>query len=135
MTGLAGPYLLVGSPPPTRRLECVWHAAQPPEVDPAVVAERRRKARVHLSCTVELYKRQLARGACFLHEHPASADSWDTDSMQELPAKKEVQSAVGHMCRHGMRMAAPDGEVRLVRKPTRWASSAPEVLRRVALSC
>ena len=55
--------------------------------------------------------------------------------MQELLAEKEVQPTVGHMCRHGMRMTAPGGVLRLVRKPTRWASSAPEVLRRVALRC
>ena len=125
---------MVGSPPCTD-----WSVLNTRlnhrRMDPAVVAERRRKARGHLEFVVELYRRQRARGAHFLHEHPASADSWDTDVVQDLLAEPGVQSAAGHMCRHGMRMMVPDGEVRPVRKPTRWASSAPEVLRRVALRC
>eukprot|EP00969_Alexandrium_andersonii_P330954 14628425-Alexandrium_andersonii.AAC.1 len=42
------------------------------------------------------------------------------------------------MCRFGMRVpwpASAGGEGRLVRKPTRWASSSPEVLERVRLRC
>eukprot|EP00969_Alexandrium_andersonii_P239351 10566385-Alexandrium_andersonii.AAC.1 len=43
---------------------------------------------------------------------------------------------VGHMCCFGARPSGPAcAGVRglLVRKPTRWASSAPEVLKRVGI--
>eukprot|EP00969_Alexandrium_andersonii_P218117 9633542-Alexandrium_andersonii.AAC.1 len=70
----------------------------------------------------------MARGAHFLHEHPASAASWDTAEMQKLLTRPGVDSGIGHMCRFGMKTEPPDGGAGrlLVRKPTRWASSAEE---------
>ena len=55
--------------------------------------------------------------------------------MQQLLAEPGVSSVVGHMCRQGMRLQSPDGRVLPVRKPTRWASSAREVLKRLGLRC
>ena len=55
--------------------------------------------------------------------------------MQELLKQPGVNTVIGHMCRQGMKLQAPDGEVRPVRKPTRWASSASEVLKRLGLRC
>ena len=54
-----------------------------------------------------------------MHEQPASADSWETDVMAEVLSKPGVSSVVGHMCRQGMRLRAPDGRDIPVRKPTR----------------
>ena len=128
------PYLLVGSPPCTD-----WCALNVrlnhPRMDPAVVAERRRRARAHLHFVVKLYLKQLARGAHFLHEHPASADSWDDDIMKGLLNRPEVSMVAGHMCRQGMTQVTGDGRVLPVHKATRWASSAPEVLARLRRRC
>eukprot|EP00969_Alexandrium_andersonii_P112203 4955735-Alexandrium_andersonii.AAC.1 len=58
--------------------------------------------------------------------------------MQELLGDPRVDTAVGHMCRFGMQDSEPASAGAgglLVRKPTRWASSAPEVLKRVGLRC
>ena len=96
---------------------------------------RRRKARLHLEFVVKLYWKQLARGAHFLHEHPSTAGSWDEPFMRELLAEPGVGTVIGHMCRQGMRLQAPDGRALPVRKPTRWASSASEVLKRLGLRC
>ena len=87
--GAARPYLLVGSPSSTDwcALNVRWNH---PRMDPAVVAERRRKARAHLSFVVRLYLGQLSRGAHFLHEHPATADSWGEDVMKGLLERPEV---------------------------------------------
>ena len=90
---------------------------------------------MHVECAAKLYLKQLARGTHFLHEHPTTADSWDEDHMQEVMSKPGVSSVIGHMCRQGMRLPAPDRRSLPVRKPTRWASSAPEVLRRLGLRC
>ena len=131
---MSAPYLLVGSPPCTDW--CTLNVyLNHPKMDPAVVAERRRKARAHLSCVVKLYLRQLARGAHFLHEHPATATSWDEDIVKFLLARPGVDSAVGHMCQQGMTQVAADGRVLPVRKATRWASSAPEVFARLGRRC
>eukprot|EP00969_Alexandrium_andersonii_P064501 2840987-Alexandrium_andersonii.AAC.1 len=58
--------------------------------------------------------------------------------MVELLAEPGVSSAAGHMCRLGVRV--PDSSVAQrtsghARKPTRWASSAPELLRRLGARC
>eukprot|EP00969_Alexandrium_andersonii_P323985 14315170-Alexandrium_andersonii.AAC.1 len=58
--------------------------------------------------------------------------------MVELLSQPEVESRIGDMCRFGMRIPWPasvGGGGRLVRKPTRWASLSPEVLKRVRLRC
>ena len=55
--------------------------------------------------------------------------------MQELLSEQGVSTVVGHMCRQGMRLRSPDGRVLPVRKATRWASSASEVLKRLGLRC
>eukprot|EP00969_Alexandrium_andersonii_P264311 11681796-Alexandrium_andersonii.AAC.1 len=58
---------------------------------PAVVAERKRKAKVHLEFVVGIYLSQLERGTQFLHEHPMPASSWGEDCAQNLMARPEVQ--------------------------------------------
>eukprot|EP00969_Alexandrium_andersonii_P221895 9799944-Alexandrium_andersonii.AAC.1 len=68
----------------------------------------------------------MARGAHFLHEHPASAASWGTAEVRELLNRPGVSSGIGHVCRFGMKTEPPNGGAGqlLVGKPTRWASSA-----------
>eukprot|EP00969_Alexandrium_andersonii_P328985 14536822-Alexandrium_andersonii.AAC.1 len=60
-------------------------------------------------------------------------------------ARLEIQRGVGHVCRFGATAPAAacagvgpagPGAGRLpARKPTRWVSSSPEILRRVCLRC
>eukprot|EP00969_Alexandrium_andersonii_P007843 342319-Alexandrium_andersonii.AAC.1 len=77
-------------------------------MDPDEVERRRVAARVHLDFVIQLYGEQMRRGAHFLHEHPASAASWNEPGMQRLLARPEVHSGVGHMCRFGMRTGSPE---------------------------
>ena len=131
---VAQPYVLIGSPPCTDF--SLWNAnLNHGKLDAEEVARRRKLARLHLAFVVKLYRKQLARGAHFLHEHPASATSWEEPCMQELLGQPGVSTVVGHMCRQGMRRLSPDGRMLPVRKPTRWASSAAEVLKRLGLRC
>eukprot|EP00969_Alexandrium_andersonii_P233673 10316639-Alexandrium_andersonii.AAC.1 len=62
---------------------------------------------VHTEFAIELYRSQLARGARLLHEHPATAASWDLPEMQKLLSEPQVSTAVGHMCRFGTRVSEP----------------------------
>eukprot|EP00969_Alexandrium_andersonii_P194847 8606996-Alexandrium_andersonii.AAC.1 len=48
------------------------------------VRGRLEKARVHVEFVAKLYQSQVARGARFLPEHPATAASWDLPDMQRL---------------------------------------------------
>eukprot|EP00969_Alexandrium_andersonii_P262814 11617563-Alexandrium_andersonii.AAC.1 len=69
-----------------------------------------------------------------------SANSWNEPCIKGLMARPEVECGFGHMCRFGMTAPAAAsagvgpasaGAGRLpVRKPTRWVSSSPEILKR-----
>eukprot|EP00969_Alexandrium_andersonii_P120264 5316902-Alexandrium_andersonii.AAC.1 len=64
-------------------------------MEPVGVERRRVEARVHREFVAQLYEAQLARGARFLHEHPAPAASWQEPSTKRLLARPEVSSGLG----------------------------------------
>ena len=61
---------------------------------PEEVERRRRRARVHLEFVLRMYQKQLARGTHFLHEHPATADSWEEDSVKDLLERPGVGTVI-----------------------------------------
>eukprot|EP00969_Alexandrium_andersonii_P134487 5949891-Alexandrium_andersonii.AAC.1 len=65
------------------------------------VARRVSAAKTHLGFMTELYRTQLESGAHFLHEHPASASSWQEPCTVELLNQPEAESGVGHTRRFG----------------------------------
>ena len=52
-----------------------------------------------LQFSVEIYRDQVARGKFFLHEHPATASSWDLQTIKELAEHPGVLTVTGDMCR------------------------------------
>ena len=52
--------------------------------DPRVVEQELVRAWVHLAWCCKLYKKQIDRGAYFLHEHPRLATSWQEPAVQEV---------------------------------------------------
>jgi len=128
------PYVVIGSPPCTEWTRLNRNINHP-RMHPEEVRRRMWEARVHMEFVAQIYKDQLRAGRHFLHEHPASADSWKEPQMRWLGGRPEVESIVSHMCRFGMTARDRDGEVNLVYKPTRWLSSAPEILKKLAKRC
>ena len=61
--------------------------------------------------------------------------SWQTGPVEALLNLPAVGSVVGHQCRYGQKAQADNGEWHLVKKATRWMSSAPEVLARLGHKC
>ena len=128
------PYVVIGSPP------CVdFRALQ--ELNKKhwteeEITRRRLRGRVHLLFCIEVYRDQLARGAHFLHEHPANATSWKEVEMKELREDPRVAEVVAHQCRFGQRARGrAAGERLLVKKPTRFLSSSPFLLRELDRRC
>eukprot|EP00969_Alexandrium_andersonii_P277252 12255158-Alexandrium_andersonii.AAC.1 len=98
-------------------------------MDGQEIAKRVAVAKAHLEFMVKPSKSQLERGAHFLHGHPGSATSWQASCLARLLREPGVESGIGRVCRFGMRVpeSVPIGVGdRLVRMPTRWASSSPE---------
>ena len=88
---------------------------------------------IHLMFVAEVYRRQLARGRHFLHEHPWTAKSWNLDSMKELLGDARVMSVQTHMCKFGMEshISSVDGDKGLVKKPTLFMTNSSEVAKKL----
>ena len=56
-----------------------------------------------LGFAVEIYWLQLDAGRHFLHEHPATASSWQERIVRELRRDERVGEVVGDQCRYGLR--------------------------------
>ena len=61
------------------------------------------EAKVRLGLVVQLYHDQLPRGGHFLHEHPATAESWEDEAMADFLADPQGL--------HGGRAHVPPGDV------------------------
>ena len=53
-------------------------------MDPRRVEELRAEGLLHLSFMTNLYNIHVDGGRYVLHEHPATANSWDAPCMQEI---------------------------------------------------
>ena len=95
------PMFLVGSP--MCKAFCNWQKLNASKRDPAVVAREWNKAIVHLEFVCQLYKEQVAGGRFFLHEHPATASSWQERCIAEVLELPRVARAVGDQCQYGQR--------------------------------
>ena len=69
--------------------------------DPVVVARLYAQAMVHLEFVCRLYRKQRERGLYFLHEHPATAKSWDEKCIVERLALSGVWRINGDQCQLG----------------------------------
>ena len=93
-----------------------------------------------LQYAVDLYWDQIARGKFFLHEHPATASSWDLPMIKELAEHPGVEIVTGDMCRWGMHLPeessnqGTDHSV-LVKKPTRWMTNSPALASMLGVRC
>ena len=128
------PLLVASSPPCT--VFCIWNTAMNyPRMKHEEVRRRRAEGLVHLAFAAEICAMQVRGGRYFLHEHPATADSWHQEPMAKLLGMQGVQTVVGDMCAFGMTTVGPSGEQLPVLKPTRWASNAPWLLKRLGVRC
>ena len=105
------------------------------KMDPERVDVLRKEAVQHLHFVVGLYKLQLEGGRHFLHEHPATASSWQDTWMEKLMQHKGVATVVSDQCEYGLLTPGPDGQPTPAKKPTRWMSSSPHMLKRLSRRC
>ena len=83
---------------------------------------------------------QISRGKFFLHEHPATASSWDLPMVRELAEHPGVVAVTGDMCRWGMRLVEErenqgiDQPV-LVKKPTKWMTNCSLLATLLGVRC
>ena len=128
------PFVVIGSPPCTDF--CRFNEnLNFRNMSPWEVRRRKRTARVLLNFAVKVYELQLAAGRHFLHEHPVGATSWQEESVVALRSRPGIGEVVGHKCRYGLATPTHTGQAAPAMKPTRFLSSAPELLSRLGRRC
>ena len=117
------PMILIGSPictPYTTLQALSKHKRSQKDID-----EMMAKAKVHMEFVCYLYKLQLEGGRYFLHEHPATATSWELPCIKEILYKDGVDIVHGNQCQYGQENKA--GEP--IKKGTKWMSNSREVFQ------
>ena len=81
----------------------IWnHGINHKRMDPQKVRDQLKEGRLHLQCACSLYRRQVAACGYFLHEHPATAMSWNEDSIHAVARMPTVHTVVGDQCQYGL---------------------------------
>ena len=124
------PMFLIGTPMCTAF--CRWQKINDLRRTPEEKKKIMDEARLHLRFTMELYHLQLSEGRYFIHEHPAYASSWDEDCTRQIMELAGTQIVLADQCRHGMKDRATGNPVK---KPTKYMSNAPEVLKELGKLC
>ena len=99
--------------------------------DPEALRKRREDAVKHMEFVCKLYKRQMDRRRLFLQEHPAQADSWSEECVRRVADSENVDTVVVDQCQYGQ----CDGDGNPIKKPTRWMSNSPHILRSLSARC
>ena len=98
------------------------------------------KVFLFLQFSVEVYWDQISRGKFFLHEHPATASSWDLPCIPELAEHPGVIIVTGDMCRWGMYLPEESEnqgteQSVLVKKPTKWMTNCSALATILGVRC
>jgi hypothetical protein len=127
------PFVVIGSPPCTDFSS--WNTRlNHKRMSKDEVRRRKVEAETLLEFAIEVYEHQIRHGRHFIHEHPASATSWSYPRMARLREKKGVGEVVGHLCQYGLTTRSGEKQVPAM-KPTRFLSSAEEVLKLLGKRC
>ena len=72
-----------------------------------------------------------------MHEHPASASSWDLDGIREVAKKTGVVIQVADQCMYGLKTWGKDKRKRteFARKRTKFMTNCPELAEELGRRC
>ena len=94
------------------------------------------EGRLHLeSMLKKIHQIILSSGRYFLHEHPATAASWQGPGMQDLMCNYDVYGTVPHQCEYGVTSSIPGGTPKPALTPTRWLSNSRHMITRLSRRC
>ena len=132
--GRQDPMVVIGAPPCTVFSAMQKHQSEIPQ------HPRMGKGMTLLQFAVDVYWDQISRGKFFLHEHPATAASWDCQSVRDLAEHTGVIVVTGNMCKWGMHVTeekenqGTDRAV-LVKKPTKWMTNSSVSANTLSAGC
>ena len=105
-----------------------------PKRDPELAREEelgKERVRKSVSCC----KQQADQGGAYLHERPKRSTSWDMPEVQAMLERPDTWLVTLPMCRFGMKMENPDGELLHVRKETKWMTNSECIAKELAGQC
>ena len=126
------PLLLIGSPMCTAfsQLNNINYVRMPREE----VEQRIMYGRKHLEFCTKLYELQWKAGRYFVHEHPASASSWDEQCIKRMLKKFGVTRVVADQCMYGL--TTTDGKTtKLARKRIGFMTNSPCIATQLNAKC
>ena len=132
----ADPDWVIGAPPCTAF--SIWnHGINFKKMTPDAVRLKLEEGRLHLRFVCSLYRRQLARGKYFLHEHPASAMSWKEEDIASLARLPMTQTVTMHQCQYGLVTPSVDDPEQLLPalKPTKWLTNSSIMASLLSQKC
>ena len=123
------PLLLIGTPMCTAfsAIQAINNCKR----DPQIVAREQAAGRLHLQWCCYLYRKQVARGAYFLHEHPNSATSWREPCVLGVLSLNGGKRIRADQCMHGQESQQGNP----LKKPTGFMSNAPCLLDALNRRC
>ena len=131
------PLILIGAPPCTV-FSTMQNINQKHQNNPSWEQKYQEGCEL-LQFASQCYWDQIERGMFFLHEHPATASSWNMECMAELAAHPGVYTVVSDMCRWGMRVRdeVPEDPTQpyLIKKPTKWMTNCRHLADLLSLRC
>ena len=127
------PQVLIGSPMCTAF--CTWQKLNHARMDPEIVRREMVRARVHLDFTMHLYRKQVAAGRLFLHEHPAHATSWQEPTVKAIMELPGVGRIDADQCQYGSEVQFGRYKGEPVKKPTGFMSNGPKILQALSKKC
>ena len=128
------PWVVIGSPPCTA-FSVLNYGLSRYRMNPEKRERQLVEGKISLAFALSAYEWQVRRGRYFLHEHPASAESWKMDEVRAIQCMDGVATVTGDSCMFGMKSVDAEGIERPAKKPTRWMSNAPYLLRSLGIRC
>ena len=96
------------------------------------LAKLRKAEEPFLELCEDIFNEQMQRGDDALAENPLCSKSFNVPAMRRVLNHPNVYAGVGHGCRFGVRNCSNN---KLVKKPTMWISSSPEICNALSLRC
>ena len=92
-------------------------------IDPEVVRRKQKECLTLLNFAVEIYEMQLPAKRHFLHEHLATASSWQIRAWLHMVSRRQWHTYASTTSEH----IGATASCELALKPRRFLSSAPEL--------
>ena len=130
------PDWVIGAPPCTAF--SIWnHGINFKKMDPETVRQMLEEGRAHLRFACSLYRRQIANGKFFLHEHPATAMSWKEEEVDALARLPFVHLVTAHQCQYGLVTPSDADRSKMVPalKPTKFLTNSLVMSEQLQKKC